>query len=205
MSDGMALKIAIDLMRVPSQVRRLRSESLPGDVQMLLRIAAGENEAETTAVALTGQSGDAVWEAATFFIEQILFAPNTDSYRVLGASPEASAVELRRNAALLLRWLHPDLDPCGARSIFVGRVTTAWNDLKTPERRTAYDTMLRFSGGMNGYQGPKFRSTRAGSKRLNGGGYNGRRRSFERRRHGVDAIGFLRRALSVLLHRPLVR
>ena len=49
--------------------------------------------------------------AATFFIEQILFAPHADSYRVLGASPQASASELRRNVALLLRWLHPDLDP----------------------------------------------------------------------------------------------
>ncbi len=58
-------------------------------------------------------------QAATFFIEQILFAPNADSYRVLGASTSASAGELRRNVALLLRWLHPDLDPRSERSIFV--------------------------------------------------------------------------------------
>ena len=41
--------------------------------------------------------------------------------------------------ALLLRWLHPDLDRHGERSVFAARVTRAWNDLKTQERRAAYD------------------------------------------------------------------
>lgn len=143
MPQRMALKIAIDLMHVPSQVRLFRSEPLPDGVLMLLRIAAGDEEAEQTAVDLTGRSRDTVRRAATFFIEQIMFAPNTDSYRVLGADPQASAGELRRNVALLLRWLHPDLDPRGERSLFVGRVTAAWNNLKTPDRRAAYDELLR--------------------------------------------------------------
>ena len=58
-----------------------------------------------------------------FFIEQILFAPDADSYRVLGTAPQATPSELRRNVALLMRWLHPDLDPRGERSVFIGRVT----------------------------------------------------------------------------------
>jgi curved DNA-binding protein CbpA len=41
--------------------------------------------------------------------------------------------------ALLLRWLHPDKDKAGERSRFTARVTLAWDDLKTPERRAAYD------------------------------------------------------------------
>ena len=40
---------------------------------------------------------------------------------------------------LLLQWLHPDLDHREARSVFAAKVTRAWNDLKTPERRAAYD------------------------------------------------------------------
>jgi hypothetical protein len=139
MSDKVALKIAIDLMHVPSQVRLLRSEPLPDGVLTLLRIAAGDAEAEGTAATAAERPPAVVQQAATFFIEQILFAPNADSYRVLGASPQASAAELRRNVALLLRWLHPDRDPQDERSVFVGRVTAAWNDLKTPERRVAYD------------------------------------------------------------------
>src|SRR5689334_16722450 len=109
MSDRMALKIAIDLMHVPSQVRLLRLERLPDGVQLLLRIAAGDDKAESAAVEVTGRSRNVIRQAAAFFIEQVLFAPNTDSYRVLGVSPQASASELRRNVALLLRWLHPDL------------------------------------------------------------------------------------------------
>lgn len=112
MSDRMALKIAIDLMHVPSQVRLFRSRPLPDGVLMLLRIAAGDDEAECTASLYVDRSRTMVWQAATFFIEQILFAPNADSYRVLGACPDASAGELRRNVALLLRWLHPDVEFC---------------------------------------------------------------------------------------------
>ena len=78
-----------------------------------------------------GRSRETVREAAAFFIEQILFYPDADSYRVLGARPEATNGELRRNMALLLRWLHPDHDGQGARSVFARRVTRAWNDLKT--------------------------------------------------------------------------
>lgn len=194
MSDEVALKTAIALMHVPSQVRRLRSSPLPSDVLILLRIAAGDEKAESAAVALTGRSQQLVRQAATFFIEQILFARESDSYRVLGASPQASASELRRNVGLLLRWLHPDLDPNGERSIYVGRVTAAWNDLKTPERRAAYDARLQSSVEGKGDR-RKSRWSRLGRRRRSGG----------RHHDGVDAAGFLRRALSILLDRPLVR
>lgn len=188
MSDRMALKIAIDLMHVPSQVRLFRSEPLPDGVLTLLRIAAGDAEAETASAALIDRSRDVVRQAAGFFIEQILFAPNADSYRVLGASPRASAGELRRNVALLLRWLHPDLDPQGERSIFVGRVTAAWNDLKTPERRAAYDEARRERGKKRPF---------AGAAPHRGGGRGGRPFAFTKRKGG-----FLRRALSLLFDVP---
>jgi hypothetical protein len=207
MSDRMALKIAIDLMHVPSQVRLWRSEPLPDGVPMLLKIAAGDDEAEGAAVALTGRSRDLVRQAATFFIEQILFAPNTDSYRVLGATPQADAGELRRNVALLMRWLHPDLEPSGERSIFISRVTVAWNDLKTPQRRAAYDAILQRS---NRGRSSRFKNRRWGpawlviGKQAKAGDRRGGRLSGHQAR-GLDTMGFFRRALSVLLHRPLVR
>src|SRR5262249_46589359 len=143
MSCGMALKIAIDLLHIPSRVRLYRSEPFPDDVLTLLRIVAGDTEVERAAATLADRPSKVVRQAAGFFIEQILFASDADSYRVLGASPQASSAELRRNMGFLLRWLHPDLDPRGERSIFIGRVTAAWNDLKTPERRAAYDQARR--------------------------------------------------------------
>ena len=140
-----SLNMAIDLMRAPSQVRLVRSAPLPDDVLTLLRIAAEDEEATSQAIEATGRSRETVREAAAFFIEQILLYPEADSYRVLGARPEASNSELRRNMALLLRWLHPDHDPQGERSVFAGRVTRAWNDLKTQERRAAYDRSRRIA------------------------------------------------------------
>jgi hypothetical protein len=200
MSDKMALKIAIDLVHMPSQVRLVRSSPLPEGVTTLLRIAAGEVETETDAADFTGRSCDAVREAATFFIEQILFAPDADSYRVLGTSAQASAPELRRNIALLLRWLHPDLDPRGERSVFVRRVTAAWNDLKTPERRNAYDLQLRASSA-----GRKSRTGRskAGRNHTFNGGQSGPRRNLHQKAGFGRRPSFFRRALSVLLQRPL--
>jgi hypothetical protein len=94
---------------------------------------------------LTGRSAKFLREAAAFFIEQVLLHPEADSYRVLGAGGKASNEELRRNMALLLRWLHPDRSSEGMRTVFASRVTNAWNNLKTPERRAAYDRANRIA------------------------------------------------------------
>ena len=70
-------------------------------------------EAISRAAGKLGRSRETVREAATFYVVQILLFPDADSYRVLGARPQATNGELRRNMTLLLRWLHPDLDPKG--------------------------------------------------------------------------------------------
>ncbi|MGB5084701.1 MAG: DnaJ domain-containing protein [Methylocystis silviterrae] len=142
MSDATALRIAIDLMLVPSRVRALKKRDLPDDASLLLHIVAGDGEAMQKAVELTDKSRETVRAAAAFFIEQVLLDPECDSYRVLGANKNATNVELRRNMAFLLRWLHPDVGQDAERAVFVGRVTSAWDNLKTPERRAAYDATI---------------------------------------------------------------
>ena len=139
MRDATALRLAIDLMLVPSRVRAQRASPLPSGVAFLLQVAAYDEQAMREAVRLTTKPSEVVQAAAAFFIEQILLKPGADSYHILGARPDAAASELRQNLALLLRWLHPDASQNAHRSIFVTRVTSAWNDLKTPERRAAYD------------------------------------------------------------------
>jgi hypothetical protein len=143
MGDEAALRAAIDLLHVPSRVRLLRASPLPEGVPFLLRIAAGDREATEIGAKIAGRSEDMVREAAAFFIEQILFCPEADSYRALGASPDTETSQLRRNMALLMKWLHPDVDRLGEQSPFVHRVTTAWDDLRTSERRSAYDSKRR--------------------------------------------------------------
>lgn len=202
MSDKMALKVAIDILHIPSQVRVTRTEPLPDGVPLLLRIVAGDDEAECVAAALTDRPRDIVRQAATFFIEQILFAPNADSYQVLGASPQASAAELRHNVALLLRWLHPDLDPHGERSVFTSRVTTAWNNLKTPERRAAYDTMLQYAQDRKS----RIKAARRSNRKRFAAALH-RRNGYDRDAIllcGTKKVGFFRRALWMLLHRSVL-
>jgi hypothetical protein len=138
-----AVKVAIDLVQVPSGVRRFRSEPLPEGVLTLLRIAAGEEADLADAAKAVGRPPELVRAASAFFVEQILLAPGTDSYKTLGAHQSSTTSELRRNMALLLRWLHPDKDPNGSRSLFASRVIAAWENLKTPERRAAYDSSKR--------------------------------------------------------------
>ncbi len=143
--SGDGIRMAIELLHVPSRVRIARTEPLPAGMDLLLRIAAGEAEAEGRAIALTGRPRQLVRQAAIFFIEQVLLCPDSDSYRVLGADSQASSGELRRNMALLIKWLHPDKDPWGQRSMFASRVIRAWDDLKTPKRRASYDDARRIA------------------------------------------------------------
>lgn len=209
MEHTATLKMAIDLMHAPSRVRLIRSAPLPDGVLTILRIAAGDEEATSQATVAMGRSRETVREAAAFFIEQILLYPEADSYRVLGTGSEATNAELRRNMAVLLRWLHPDHQCQSARSVFAGRVTGAWNDLKTQERRAAYDrfrqraladkSLLRKKGG----QRPQFKKQASNQRLHNGPHYRrhvGYRRSFD---ISPQRTGLLRRVLLLLFGRTV--
>jgi hypothetical protein len=137
--NGEALRLALDLLHVPSRVRQVRMDPLPQGVAFLLRIAAGDSSALREASRTTDRSAEVIRNAAAFFIEQILLAAEANSYRVLGANSNATSSELRHHMALLMKWMHPDSAQEEPQSIFVNRVTMAWDDLKTPERRAAYD------------------------------------------------------------------
>jgi len=140
-----ALEAALAMLRRPQLARLAQRSSLPRGITLLLEVAAGEPDALVEAQALTGSPEPLLRKAAGFFMEQVLLSRKSDSYRILGTSSSASASELRRHLALILRWLHPDrLPPSGEgphldRSALVNVVTGAWETVKTGERRTAYD------------------------------------------------------------------
>lgn len=142
MASIVIVKLALDLLHLPSRVRQARDEPLPAGVQDLIAIAAGDEAILLEAATATERPPAVVRGAANFYIEQILMAPGSDSYRVLGASPDMAAAELRRNMTLLVKWLHPDAGITHERHAFTSRVTAAWDDLKTPERRAQYDAEL---------------------------------------------------------------
>lgn len=148
MRDIAAVIAALDMSHNPSSVRLAQRAALPIGTPFLLEIAAGEADAIALASAQTGRTEARIRDAAGFFIEQVLLHPECDSYRVLGGSAGTPPTVLRRNMALLLKWLHPDVASHAAehetldRSVFANRVTKAWEDLKTQERRADYDRSL---------------------------------------------------------------
>jgi len=115
---------------------------LPTDLVLLLRIVADDYDAIEASAIYIHESHERLREAAAFYIEQIMLAPQADSYRVLGTPRDAPMTELRRNLAYLCKWLHSDLCQETGRSVFLLRVTEAWNNVKTSERRNAYDAIL---------------------------------------------------------------
>jgi hypothetical protein len=137
-----AVRAALYLIVIPSRCGQLRSAPLPDGVDALLRIVANDGDAIERYAGHLEKTPTELREAAAFYLEQILLTPGADSYRVLGTQRHAPATELRRNLVLLCRWLHSDMCEDLPRSIFLLRVMQAWNDLKTPERRAAYDADL---------------------------------------------------------------
>jgi hypothetical protein len=139
MSDVNALKAAIELFYIPSQVRTMRLSPLPKGTPLLLRLAAGEAEAAREAQEISGRPAEVSRQAAVFFIEQILLYSDADSYRILGSDRSATPIELRNHMALLLKWLHPDLNHDRHTALLARRVIRAWDQIKTPERRRLHD------------------------------------------------------------------
>jgi hypothetical protein len=180
MREATALEVAVGLLHLPSRVRTLRGGDLPSDLETLLRIVAGDDRALADALRSAEVSEQTVLTAASFYIEQVLLHPDADSYRALGVNPDAPTDQLRRHMALLLRWLHPDREANVARAVFVGRVTKAWNNLKTAERRAVYDAE-RGKIADSSSSGLPVPSGAAKSVHSSTHGANGRPRRFETR------------------------
>jgi hypothetical protein len=142
MESVQAIKAALSLFHLPARLKAARAEPLPPGVDLLLRAASGDQDALSVACTASERSPDLVRQACVFYVEQVLFSPDSDYYRLLGTSCDASISELRRNMALLLTWLHPDKDVTGERTHLAMRVTAAWDTLRSREQRAAYDASL---------------------------------------------------------------
>lgn len=68
--------------------------------------------------------------------------PPVDAYALLGVSPEADERELRRAYRRAARAAHPD---SGAPVVAFRALQAAWEQVRTPERRAAYDARGRIA------------------------------------------------------------
>ncbi len=149
MATATALHLALDLLHRPILAGPMREQPLPQDVLMLIKIAAGNLEAEQRALAMTSESRERIREAAVLYLQHVLLAPDADNYRVLGVECDAPQDKLREHLGWLMRWLHPDRTHSEWDSVFAERVLAAWDALKTRGRRARYDQSLNERVQMN--------------------------------------------------------
>lgn len=137
-----ALEQALAYTASPGLLPGARAAGLPDDVLVLLRLAAGDEECLSRESARLHQPARKLHDAAVFYIQQVLFAPGADSYRVLGARADIADARLREHYRWLVRWLHPDRNVNDWEAVYLDRVNQAWRQLRSPERRRVHDLAL---------------------------------------------------------------
>lgn len=148
MATRSALELALLLARKPQLARDMRAAPLPPDVTELLLVLSGDADVLAAASAKLKSPPLRVRQAAEFFVEQVLLSRHANSYRILGTEIDAPSPLLRRHMTLLLKWLHPDTLKASEQGqvlewdVLARRVTKAWDDLKSDERRSVYDRTL---------------------------------------------------------------
>lgn len=141
MASG-AVELALALHRVPSMRRALRERSVPHDVGELLTLVGGSPVALARTAALHGEEPATVLDAARFFVREVLLFPGADAYRVLGLDRSASDAAIKAHYRALQHWLHPDRRGNDAESTYATRINVAWSQLRSPDRRHAYDSAM---------------------------------------------------------------
>jgi hypothetical protein len=203
MAGAEALVVALALIERPHAARLAQLSRLPAGVTLVLEIAAGDEQAIDKAGQLTGRSKMTLQKAAGFFIEQVLLHPGGDSYRILGCDRGKPLGELRRNMALIMRWMHPDVASSTSsgerldRSLYTNRVTQAWETIKTEERRAAYNSSLAASDKFDPVQHATVQTEKASKIRRVSKG-NARKRRARLVVERLEPLGFWNRLRMIL-------
>lgn len=140
--SGEALEQALALLRTPLLRQSFSARPLPDDTAQLVQMASGSSVLVAEAAQRTGETESTVLEAARFYLQEVMFFQGADAYRVLGVARDADDQRIKSNYRLLQRWLHPDRDDGDGMSVHAARVNQAWAELRSPERRSAYDARL---------------------------------------------------------------
>jgi hypothetical protein len=129
MAQSHVIELALDLARMPALARSPVVPPLPPNIIELMRIAAAAPEACQAAAAKTGEPSSVLIEAARFYLQQLLFRPDADCYRILGIQPAASRATARDHMRWLLEWLHPDRNNNSWDAVYAERVLKAWREV----------------------------------------------------------------------------
>ena len=117
----------------------LRKLALPAGIEELLLATSGSPSRLATLAERLELPADEVLQAARFFVQELLLHPDADAYRVLGVAVDADQAVIKRHHRALQHWLHPDRLSNSPESVYSARVNHAWDRLRTPARRAAFD------------------------------------------------------------------
>lgn len=129
MPNQAAIKLALDLLRMPALAPILRTQPLPIDILDAIRVAAGCPEASESAHISTQEPLDVIQRAATLYLHETLFFPGASAHRNLGVAADASRAQMRLHMRWLLRWLHPDHNSDEMATLLAVRVIKAWREI----------------------------------------------------------------------------
>jgi hypothetical protein len=149
MEQGHAIDFALDLARLPALARTSVAPPLPPKILELIRIAAACPEACEAAVAWTGKPTPVLIEAARFYLQQVLFRPEADCYRILGIERGASRETARNHMRWLLEWLHPDRNGNSWDAVYAERVLKAWREVSFSHGTAAESADFGVHGSSN--------------------------------------------------------
>jgi len=143
MEQPHVVQLALDLARMPTLARTSVISPLPPNIVELMRIAAGSREACQAAMTKTGEPATVLIEAARFYLQQVLFRPEADCYRILGIEPTASRATARSHMRWLLQWLHPDRNRNSWDAVYAERVLKAWREVSAADGPAPSDLRAR--------------------------------------------------------------
>jgi curved DNA-binding protein CbpA len=152
-------ELALNYFRAPRQYQQQLGLLQPGaqGFSGFLELAnkSAASDATTSIAGALHATPDELLQAAISLIRQVLFSGADDHYHVLGIEQDASLEEIKKRYRLLIRLFHPDRNPEGSEStrLYAPRLNEAYNILKKPARRRAYDEQLR-SGMLRQDKGP---------------------------------------------------
>jgi hypothetical protein len=160
MAQPHVIELALDLARMPALARNSVAPPLPPNIIELMRIAAASPEACQAAVARTGEPRHVLIEAARFYLQQVLFRPDADCYRVLGIQPTAPRQTARNHMRWLLEWLHPDRNNSSWDAVYAERVLKAWREVSAENGSAAKPSFALARGPSNTKEKKRHRGNR---------------------------------------------
>lgn len=145
-------QLALDFYRSPTEFGELvdTQKPVPEGIGELLAFLTGPDHEKVKIIGsnVALQGAGELFDAASYFVEEVLFVPGADYYRLLGLRSDAGGEQVKRHYQLLISLFYQE-----EKSSMVNwkesdsmRVNQAYSVLRDAEKRRNYDNKLTSLG-----------------------------------------------------------